>query len=87
MQLSPHNLIDDVTGRTNRAVLRALVHEMAGQGGHPATPRSLRSSQRYFACLLAQRLYGWRQRHGLPVRTVEISAYGIAREGVRRSRF
>ena len=85
--LSLNNLIDESTGRTNRAVLRSLVHRRAMADYGTITPRSLRSSQRYYACLLAQRLSGWRTRHGVPVRMVEITAYGEQRDGVRRSAF
>jgi hypothetical protein len=85
--LSLNNLIDEQTGQTNRAILRALVHRRAMADYGAITPRSLRSSQRYYACLLAQRLFGWRTRHGVPVRMVEITAYGEQRDGVRRSAF
>jgi hypothetical protein len=71
--LSLNNLIDETTGRTNRDVLRGLVHRMAMADYGAITPRSLRSSQRYYACLLGQRLTGWRIRHGLPVHMVSIT--------------
>ena len=82
-----NNLIDEETGLTNRDVLRALVHRRAMADYGAITPRSLRSSPRYYGCLLAQRLSGWRTRHGVPVRMVEITAYGEQRDGVRRSAF
>jgi hypothetical protein len=85
--LSLNNLIDEETGRTNRDVLRGLVHRRAMAEYGAITPRSLREAQRYYACLLAQRLSGWRTRHGVPVRMIEITAYGEARDGVRRSAF
>jgi hypothetical protein len=85
--LSLNNLIHEETGLTNRDVLRALVHRRAMADYGAITPRSLRSSQRHYACLLAQRLTGWRTRHGAPIRMVEITAYGAERDGVRRSAF
>jgi hypothetical protein len=85
--LSLNNLIDETTGRTNRDVLRGLVHRRAMADYGAIAPKSLRSSQRYYACLLAQRLFGWRIRHGVPVRMVEVTAYGEQRDGVRRSAF
>jgi hypothetical protein len=85
--LSLNNLIDEETGRTNRDVLRGLVHRRAMAEYGAITPRSLRESHRYHACLLAQRLTGWRTRHGVPVRMIEITAYGEPRDGVRRSAF
>src|SRR6202166_610738 len=82
-----NNLIDESTGRTNRDVLKGLVHRRAMADYGAITPRSLRSSQRYYGCLLAQLLSGWRTRHGVPIRMVEITAYGEQRDGVRRSAF
>lgn len=87
MQLSLKNLIDDATGQTNRAVLWGLVHRRAIADDGAITPRSLRSSQRYYATLLAQMLCGWRTRHGIPVRMVTITPYGKQRDGIRRSQF
>lgn len=87
MQLHPNNLIDEETGQTNRAVLRGLVHRMAMADYGAITPRSLRSSQRYYACLLAQRLTGWRIRHGVPIQTVTVTPFGEQHDGVRRSAF
>jgi hypothetical protein len=85
--LTLNNLIDETTGRTNRAVLRGLVHRRAMADYGAITPRSIRSSQRYYASLLAQMLTGWRMRHGVPVRMDEITPYGRHRDGVRRSAF
>ena len=85
--LSLNNLIDEATGQTNRAVLRGLVHRRAMADYGELSPRSIRSAQRYYGPLLAQRLTGWRQRHGKPIATVTVSAFGSPREGVRRSAF
>lgn len=87
MQLSLKNLIDDATGQTNRAVLRGLVHRRAIADDGAITPKSLRSSQRYYASLLAQLLSGWQTRHGVPMRMVTVTAYGKQRDGIRRSQF
>jgi hypothetical protein len=85
--LSLNNLIDEATGQTNRAVLRALVHRRAMADYGALSPRAIRSAQRYYGPLLAQRLSGWRIRHGKPVTMVTISAFGTGRDGVRRSAF
>jgi hypothetical protein len=85
--LSLNNLIDETTGRTNRDVLRGLVHRRAMADYGAITPRSIRSSRRYYANLLAQMLSGWRIRHGVPMRMVTVTQYGDQRDGVRRSAF
>jgi hypothetical protein len=51
------------------------------------SPRALRSSIRYYGYFVDQMAYAWRMRHGLPVEVATISAFGEAREGVRRSAF
>jgi hypothetical protein len=85
--LSLNNLIDEATGQTNRAVLRGLVHRRAMADYGELSPRSIRSAQRYYGPLLAQRLSAWRSRHGKPVAMVTVSAFGTPRDGVRRSQF
>jgi hypothetical protein len=85
--LSLNNLVDSETGLTNRAVLRGLVHRRAMADYGNLSPRAIRSSQRYYGPLLAQMLSAWRQNHGPPIRAVTITAFGTAREGVRRSAF
>ena len=85
--LSLNNLIDQETGQTNRAVLRGLVHRRAMADYGELSPRSIRSSQRYYGALLAQMLAGWRQRNGKPVRMVAITPFCKQQDGVRRSAF
>jgi hypothetical protein len=85
--LSLNNLIDEATGHTNRAVLRGLVHRRAMAEDGALSPRAIRSSQRYYGPLLAQRLTAWRSRNGRPIASVTITAFGAPREGVRRSTF
>jgi hypothetical protein len=51
------------------------------------SPRALRSSIRFYRNLVDQLSEGWRMRHGLPVEMIEITPYGNARDGVRRSAF
>jgi hypothetical protein len=86
-RLTLNNLIDEATGRTNRDVLRHLVHRRAMADYGAITPRSIRSSQRYYATLLAQMLSGWRIRHGVPMRMVTVTQFGNQGDGVRRSAF
>jgi hypothetical protein len=85
--LSFNNLIHEATGLTNRAVLRGLVHRRAMADYGELSPRAIRSSQRYYGPLLAQMKTAWLYRHGKPVATVTVSAFGTPREGVRRSEF
>ncbi len=85
--LTLNNLIDEATGQTSRAVLRGLVHRRAMADYGELSPRSIRSSQRYYGPLLAQMKTAWRSRHGKPVACVAISAFGLERNGVRRSAF
>jgi hypothetical protein len=79
--LSLNNLIDEATGLTNRAVLRGLVHRLAMADYGELSPRAIRSAQRYYGPLLAQRLSGWRQRNGKPVAMVTVTAFDAPREG------
>ena len=85
--LSRHNLIDEVTGEVNVWALKGLARREAMQTWGEITPRSLRSSIREFAGMIPQLQCAWRIRRSLPVEMVAITAYGNAREGVRRSAF
>ena len=85
--LSIHNLIDEETGETDLAVLKALARRQAMADYGAITPRSLRSALRYYGDLLAQMQCAWRQRHGLPIEYATVTAFGKQRDGVRRSAF
>jgi hypothetical protein len=85
--LTLNNLIDEETGKTNTAVLKALVRRRAMADYDDLSPRALRSSLQYYAGRLPEMQCAWRQRHGLPVATTMITPYGKQRDGVRRSAF
>jgi hypothetical protein len=82
-----NNLIDEETGETNREVFKGLCRRRAMADYGNLSPRALRSSIRYYGYFVDQMAYAWRMRHGLPVEVATISAFGEAREGVRRSAF
>ena len=86
-QLSRNNLIDEETGRVNWAVLKGLARLDVLRDNARPTPRSLRSTLRYYKCLADQRACGWRIQRGLPVEMVTVTPYGKQRDGVRRSAF
>jgi hypothetical protein len=85
--LTRHNLINQTTGDVNVAVLKGLVRRRAMQDYGAITPRSRRSALREYAGMIPELKRAWRERHGLTVATTMVCAYGIAREGVRRSAF
>ncbi|MCK1578573.1 hypothetical protein IVB03_02985 [Bradyrhizobium sp. 168] len=86
--LTRRNLIDEETGDVKLWVLKGLARREAMLTWGEITPRSLRGAVRMIADLIPEMQCAWRQRHGLlPVATTTISAYGSARDGVRRSAF
>jgi hypothetical protein len=85
--LTQSNLIDEATGETNTAVLKALARRRALADYGAICPRSLRSALQFYTSVLAQMQCAWRERHGLPVEYVMMRPYGRLREGVRRSTF
>jgi hypothetical protein len=85
--LTVNNLVDETTGRTNRDVLRGLVHRRAMADYGDLSPRALRSSQRYYGPILAQLLTAWRMRHGQPVVAIMVTPYGKQGEHALRSTF
>jgi hypothetical protein len=85
--LTLSNLINEETGETNREVFKGLCRRRAVADFGDLSPRALRSSIRYYGNLVDQLSCAWRMRHGLPVAMTTISAFGEAREGVRRSAF
>jgi hypothetical protein len=85
--LTHSNLIDQETGELNRAVFKGLCRRRAMADYGALSPRALRSSIRFYQNLVDQLSEGWLMRHGLPVDMVEITQFGNAREGVRRSAF
>ena len=85
--LTHSNLIDQETGELNRAVFKGLCRRRAMADYGALSPRALRSSIRFYQSLVDQLSEGWRMRHGLPVEMIEITSYGRARDGVRRSAF
>jgi hypothetical protein len=85
--LSRHNLIDEATGEVNLWALKGLARREAMATYGAVTPRSLRQALQMYAGMLPTMQTAWRMRHGLTVEMVTITAYGPAREGVRRSAF
>jgi hypothetical protein len=85
--LTVSNLVDEATGKLNLSVLKGLSRRRAMADYGEITPRSLRSSIRFYGDALAQMRSAWRERHGLPVEYVMMAAYGAPRDGVRRSAF
>ena len=85
--LTVSNLVDEATGETNIAVLKGLARRRALADYGAITPRSLRSALHHYSDALAQMQTAWRERHGLPVEYVMMTAYGTPRAGVRRSAF
>jgi hypothetical protein len=85
--LTPNNLLDQTTGEVNLAVLKGLARRRALHDYGAITPRSLRSALREYAGMIPELQCAWRERHELPVTTTMITAYGHARQGVRRSAF
>ncbi|MGY4237291.1 hypothetical protein ACVIIW_006238 [Bradyrhizobium sp. USDA 4449] len=85
--LTIRNLIDEETGEVKLWVLKGLTRREAMLTWGEMTPRSLRASVRVVADMIPEMQCAWRQRHGLPVATTLVSAFGTARGGVRRSAF
>jgi hypothetical protein len=85
--LSPNNLIDEETGETNLAVLKALSRRRAMADFGALSPRYLRQSLRYYGGMIPQMQAAWRQRQGLPIDAVMVAPYGKQSDGVRRSAF
>jgi hypothetical protein len=85
--LTRHNLIDEASGEVNVWVLKGLARREALRTWGEITPRSLRSSLSEFAAMIPELRTAWRQRHGVPVGAVTVTAFGQTREGVRRSAF
>jgi hypothetical protein len=85
--LTLSKLINEETGETNREVFKGLCRRRAMADFGDLSPHALRSSIRYYGNLVDQMACAWRMRHGLPVAMTTISAFGEAREGVRRSAF
>ncbi|WP_407166604.1 hypothetical protein [Bradyrhizobium sp. ORS 111] len=85
--LTINHLIVEETGDVNIAVLKGLAHRRAMADYGAITPRSLRSAIREYAGMIPQLQTAWRERHGLPVDYVMVTAFGPARDGVRRSAF
>lgn len=87
MQLTTRNLIDEETGRTNTAVLKAMTRRRAVAEYGAVSPYALRQTIRYYADLIASLSADWRYRHGLPVAATTITPHGNHHDGVRRSAF
>lgn len=85
--LTVRNLIDEETGEVKVWVLKGLARREAMLTWGEISPLSLRKSVRVIADQIPEMLCAWRQRHGLPVATTLVSAFGPARDGVRRSAF
>jgi hypothetical protein len=85
--LTRSNLIDEQTGEVKLWVLKGLARREAMQTYGAITPRSLRSALQFYADMLPEMKTAWRERHGLPVEYVTVTAYGKSRDGVRRSAF
>jgi hypothetical protein len=85
--LTVSNLVDEATGKLNLAVLKGLSRRRAMADYGEITPRSLRSSIRFYGDVLAQMQSAWKERHGLPIEYVMVTSYGTPRDGVRRSAF
>jgi hypothetical protein len=85
--LTLNNLINEATGEANRDVFKGLCRRRAMADFGRLSPYALRSSIRYYGNIVDQLSCAWRMRHGLPVAMTTISAFGEAREGVRRSAF
>lgn len=87
MQLTLRNLIDNETGRTNTAVLKAMARRRAVAETGFASPRAVRDALRHYADLIAMLSIEWRQSRGLPVATTMVIPHGNHHDGVRRSAF
>ncbi|MGY3531459.1 hypothetical protein [Bradyrhizobium sp. USDA 4452] len=85
--LSIHNLIDEQNGEVRASVLKGLARRRAMSDYGAITPRSLRSAIREYAGIIPQLQTAWRERHGLPIEYVMVTAFGAERSGVRRSAF
>ena len=85
--LSRNNLINEATGEVNLWVLKGLARREALATYGAITPRSVRSGLREYAGLIPQLKTTWRERQGLPIEYVTVTAYGTQRDGVRRSSF
>lgn len=85
--LTLNQLVDEQTGEVNLTVLKGLARRRALADYGAISPRSLRSAVREYAGIIPQLQTAWRERHGLPVDYVPVTAFGTAREGVRRSAF
>jgi hypothetical protein len=85
--LTVSNLVDETTGKLRLSVLKGLSRRRAIADYGEISPRSLRSSIRFYGDALAQMQSAWKERHGLPIEYVMVTSYGPPRDGVRRSAF
>jgi hypothetical protein len=85
--LTIRSLVDEDTGEVRLWVLKGIARREALRTWGAITPRSLRAAVRATADQIPEMQCAWRQRRGLPIVTTLVTAFGPARDGVRRSAF